>query len=76
LLCSLRLVCDGVLADSADHDQPLSQHDHVPGSGCCRLIPACTACQRKQGGLIRSDRLGRRVATAVTGLVIVVDQSR
>ena len=58
--CQLRLVCNGSLADSADHDPPISQHPHVPGSGCCRLVPACGQCQHKQGGLIRSGRIKAR----------------
>lgn len=55
--CQLRLVCDGALADSADHDPPLSHHEHVAGSGCCRLVPACLRCQHYQGGLIRTGKI-------------------
>lgn len=62
--CQLRLVCGGAVADSADHDPPIRQHRHVPGSGCCRLVPACVACQHKQGGLIRSGRLKARAIPA------------
>ena len=61
LSCHLRLVCDGAVADSADHDPPLSLHAHVRGSGCCRLVPACLSCQHHQGGLIRSGRLKAKV---------------
>jgi hypothetical protein len=60
LPCSLRLVCRGVVADSVDHDPPVSLHDHVVGSGCCRLVPACLACQHYQGGLVRFRREGWR----------------
>jgi hypothetical protein len=61
--CALRLVCDGAPATSADHDPPLALHTHVPGAPCCALIPACLACQRHQGGLIRTGRWsGRRTA--------------
>ena len=28
---------------------PLSRHQHVEGSGCCRSLPACGPCQREQG---------------------------
>lgn len=47
--CQLRLACSGVRANSADHDPPLALHDHVKGSNCCRLVPACLDCQRVQG---------------------------
>jgi hypothetical protein len=50
LPCELRLVCAGRVANSADHDPPIALHGHVTGSGCCRLVPACLACQRVQGG--------------------------
>ena len=57
LPCQLRLACQGAVADSADHDPPLAWHAHVPGSGCCRLVPACLPCQQVQGGLIRTGQL-------------------
>ena len=52
--CALRIVCDGARATSADHVPPLSLHTrpHVHGSGCCRLQPACRACQARQGLLL------------------------
>jgi hypothetical protein len=28
---------------------PLALHVHVEGSGCCRSLPACGPCQRRQG---------------------------
>jgi hypothetical protein len=40
----------GAPANVADHQPPLSLHEHVPGSGCCVLVPSCTPCSRKQGG--------------------------
>lgn len=46
--CELRLVCSGAPATEPDHDPPLSRHVHRPGSGCCRLRPACGPCQRRQ----------------------------
>lgn len=53
-VCELALVCKGLgIAVSADHQPPLSLHDHRPGSGCCVLIPACLDCQRVQGGQLR-----------------------
>lgn len=52
LRCALRLVCDGVVADSADHDPPLALHRHQPGTGCCVLRPACLSCQKVQGRLV------------------------
>lgn len=61
--CQLLLACTGAVATSADHDPPLALHPHVPGSGCCVLIPACLPCQKRQGGLIRSGRWnGKRQA--------------
>lgn len=56
-MCALRLACRGDRADSADHQPPLSMHEHVAGTGCCVLIPACLRCQHKQAGTI-SRQLG------------------
>jgi hypothetical protein len=39
----------GEPATELDHDPPISRHVHVEGSGCCRSLPACGPCQRKQG---------------------------
>jgi hypothetical protein len=59
LPCSLRLVCTGAPANSADHDPPLAEHAHLAGSGCCVLRPACLPCQKTQGKLVARDkRLG------------------
>jgi hypothetical protein len=67
LHCALGLVCGGrAVADSADHDPPLALHDHRPGSGCCRLQPACLRCQKEQGKLVaQAKRTGQRQARAV-----------
>jgi hypothetical protein len=64
LPCSLRLVCDGAVANSVDHSPPLAMHTHVPGSGCCILRPACTACQKSQGGQV-AKLLRQRARTRV-----------
>lgn len=47
--CEILLACSGAPATSADHDPPLSRHNHVEGAGCCRLRPACAICQKVQG---------------------------
>jgi hypothetical protein len=60
LACVLRLTCDGAPATSADHDPPLALHDHVGGSGCCRLQPACLPCQKVQGKDIAAQLRDRR----------------
>lgn len=48
----------GAPATEADHQPPIELHpggrgSHRHGSGCCRLVPSCGPCQRRQGGLIR-----------------------
>ena len=45
------MVCHlcGEPASELDHQPPLAVHRHVEGSGCCRVLPACGDCQRKQG---------------------------
>ena len=53
--CALLLVCDGAPAESADHSPPLSRHEHREGSGCCRLQPACMACQGEQARLLSME---------------------
>src|SRR5262245_10810818 len=35
-------------ATEADHQPPLSRHDHRDGSGCCVLVPSCWWCARQQ----------------------------
>lgn len=39
-------------ASSPDHQPPLKLHDHVRGSGCCRLLPACAPCNLSDGAVI------------------------
>jgi len=46
----------GRRATSLDHQPPLATHTHIEGSGCCRLVPACLPCQRRQGGELRSAK--------------------
>jgi hypothetical protein len=58
--CALRLRCTGAPANSADHDPPLALHAHIPGSGCCRLQPACLPCQKTQGKLVAAQLRERR----------------
>lgn len=38
------------VATIADHQPPLSLHDHVDGSGCCVLVPSCRDCSYRQAG--------------------------
>lgn len=62
--CQLRIagVCTH-RATSLDHRPPISLHTHVPGSGCCRLVPSCLACNLKTGRWRTVNaKLGRRVA--------------
>jgi hypothetical protein len=42
----------------ADHQPPLSLHDHVEGSGCCVLVPSCQPCS-----LVQAGKLGRHAQT-------------
>jgi len=60
LPCELQLKCHGDEADSADHVPPLSRHDHVEGSDCCGLRPACMPCQGEQARLLSMDTKQRR----------------
>lgn len=39
-------------ATRADHQPPLSLHEHVDGSGCCTLVPSCLPCEQRQSGLL------------------------
>ena len=70
LPCELQLVCEGDPADSADHSPPLSRHEHVEGSGCCVLRPACMRCQGEQARLLSMET--KRLRT--TGSYLVVDE--
>ena len=44
--------CQRRRADTLDHDPPLAMHAHRQGSGCCRLIPCCTACNASGGAAV------------------------
>ena len=44
-------------ATEADHQPPLSLHDHVPGTDCCVLVPSCGPCARDQGGQLGGSRI-------------------
>lgn len=55
LPCQMQLVCSGDPSTSLDHDPPLSRHDHVEGSGCCLLRPACQPCQRHQAKTLAGE---------------------
>ena len=55
LPCELLLKCEGDPADSADHTPPVSRHEHVEGSGCCELQPACMKCQGEQAKLLSME---------------------
>src|SRR5262245_40001772 len=48
--------CGRERATQLDHDPPLAMHKHREGSGCCRLIPSCAACNRRGGRLVASGR--------------------
>lgn len=79
LPCELQLVCgkDGepaAEADSADHTPPLSRHEHVEGSGCCRLRPACMACQGEQARLLSMETKERK-RLGLTDDVVVHDET-
>lgn len=36
-------------ATEADHQPPISRHRHLKGSGCCKQVPSCSPCARRQG---------------------------
>jgi hypothetical protein len=57
-----RCVWCGRAASEADHWPPLALHpggarSHRHRSGCCRLLPACFDCQRRQGALVAARKL-------------------
>ena len=60
-------------AVEADHQPPLSCHHHQVGSGCCRLVPSCFRCGRKQGALLVN---GYRPRQRVTATAITRDEAR
>ncbi len=58
-LLAVEQVCAhcGRAATEADHQPPLSQHAHLDGTGCCRLVPSCPRCARRQGAIL-AGRIG------------------
>ena len=75
--CQMRLVCDGAPATSTDHDPPLSRHRHVEGSGCCRMQPACWACQQRQRVMLAGQTARfRKLGLPLPDLTPVVESSR
>jgi hypothetical protein len=56
-------------ATRSDHQPPLSLHRHVPGSGCCVLVPSCYECERLQAGLLG----GPQAAVPTVEVVEVVE---
>ncbi len=53
-------LCGSAPATSADHDPPLSRHVHVPGTGCCTLIPSGLRQRRQGGRLMRQHEPERK----------------
>ena len=51
----------------ADHQPPLSLHQHRNNTGCCVLVPSCMKCSRKQAGELttRTQRFGVPVVERV-----------
>jgi len=45
-------------ATTIDHVPALARHAHIPGTGCCELLPACHACNMADGA-----RIGNRSRT-------------
>lgn len=43
----------GGRATEADHVPALALHAHRHGSGCCRLVPTCSDCARRQAPRVR-----------------------
>lgn len=63
----------GAPATELDHVPALSEHVHVEGSGCCTGRPACSPCQRRQGGEL--GQKARRAAVDDAGEVIEPDDT-
>ena len=55
-------------AVEADHQPPLSCHAHVPGTGCCQLVPSCFRCGRRQGALLVNGYRPRKRVTTVAAV--------
>jgi len=45
----------GAVATVADHQPPISLHDHVRGTGCCSLVASCATCSSKQGAQLSQE---------------------
>jgi hypothetical protein len=45
-------------ATTIDHVPALARHAHIPGTGCCELLPCCAACNMAAGA-----RIGNRGRT-------------
>src|SRR5262245_18946268 len=45
--------CQEREATRADHQPPLSMHEHIPGTGCCILVPSCQPCEIRQAVLLQ-----------------------
>lgn len=56
--------CDAI-ATTADHDPPLSAHNHAEGTRCCRLRPMCAHHQAKQGGEIAAAKARAKVQAGI-----------
>jgi hypothetical protein len=54
--------CAGT-ATEADHQPPLSLHEHRQGTGCCELIPSCGPCARRQGGRLATKQVAQHRPT-------------
>ncbi|HEY6416343.1 MAG TPA: hypothetical protein VIX41_08900 [Acidimicrobiales bacterium] len=51
----------GRRATTPDHVPALAAHRHIPGSGCCVLVPACGPCNYGRGARLRNrTRVGAR----------------
>lgn len=70
--CAMRLVCSGARATEAGHVPPLARHRHIEGSGCCRLVPACGPCQRREAVELANETR-RGTAVVVDALVEVAE---
>jgi hypothetical protein len=44
------------LADTIDHDPPITSHTHRRGAGCCQLKPACRQHNCSHGATIGNKR--------------------
>lgn len=64
------LHCGRAVATEADHQPSLALHEHVPGSGCCVLVPSCAPCARQQGGQLGAA-LGGAVVSPSSSVPVV-----